>query len=237
MIVSGFFGRVNDPWAEWFYHVWAQNLWDHARPIPTRIFIVRNGQVAVPPGNDYGIEPIEFDADPGSCNEILHGKVENFMPTCPAVWMAGAWLCYLNNADFIYLEQDVLAFGPWVQRMYEDLGEKKVIFGRNRMQGAATALFLVKRDYIPQFVHAYLSEGPETHINRIPETKFLRMEGRHPEAYCRYSFGYDKDRPFNPKDRVWMAQKFTRTEMLRLESLGLVKCAGMPDVPLFSNNP
>lgn len=231
ILISGYFEKHAG--MAWFHKIWRDTIQHHANPSPERIFIIASGNcsVAEPRG-----EWIRFSGDLGHCDDLLSGRKPFFMPGCPATWMAGAWLAYMNECDAIFYEQDVLAFGPWVERMYHDLGDKDVIFGRNQMQGAATSLFLVRHRYIPQFVMDYLSEGPETVISRIPETKFNRMEARKPEHYCRYSFSYDKDRPFKPTDDVFFVQKLKPFELLWLEANGLVSCADMPQgVEAFSN--
>lgn len=233
LIASSFFYHPGTNWAEWFHNLWFSTISKHAAPPPSKILIISSNNCTVK--NPQGTW-IMLDGDLGHCDDLLNGKKPFFMPACPAGWMAAAWLSYMNGTDVLIAEQDLLVFGPFVERMYHDLGDKDVIFGRNQMQGAATSLFLVRHRYIPQFVMDYLSEGPETVISRIPETKFNRMEARKPEHYCRYSFGFDKDRPFNPKDEVFFVQKLRPFELLWLEANGLVSCADMPQgVEAFSN--
>lgn len=231
IIVSGYYEK--HPGMAFFHRIWWDTMTRFAKPAPERVFIIASGSHghAEPRG-----EWIKLTGDLGHCDDLLSGRKPFFMPGCPATWMAGAWLAYMNECDALFLEQDCLAFGDFVGRMYSELGDKDVIFGRNQMQGAATSLFLVRHRYIPTFVQDYLSEGPETVISRIPETKFNRLEGWKPEHYCRYSFGSDKDRPFDPKQEVFFVQKLKPFELLWLETLGLVSCAGMPkDVEAFSN--
>ncbi len=231
VLISGYYEKT--PALAWFHSCWWDTLQRHAIPKPERIFIIASGKCSIK--EPHG-EWIRLTGDLGHCDDLLSDRKPHFMPGCPAVWMAGAWLAYLNESDALFYEQDVLAFGNFVGRMYAELGDKDVIFGRNKMQGAATSLFLVRHRYIPQFVADYLAEGPENVISRIPETKFCRMAERKPEHYCRYSFAYDKDRPFNPKDEVFFVQKCKPFELLWLESQGLISCDGMPkDVEAFSN--
>lgn len=231
VIISGYFAKHHG--MVWFHREWFDTLMRNAKPKPERVFIIASGDHS---HSEPRGEWIRLSGDLGHCDDLLSGRKPFFMPGCPATWMAGAWLAYMNECDALFLEQDCLAFGDFVGRMYHDLGDKDVIFGRNQMQGAATSLFLVRHRYIPQFVMDYLSEGPETVISRIPETKFNRMEARKPEHYCRYSFSYDKDRPFNPKDEVFFVQKLRPFELLWLQANGLVSCADMPQgVEAFSN--
>lgn len=181
---------------------------------------------------------ITLNGDLGHCDPMLDGTRKIFMPQSPTTWMIGAWLAYGSEADLLYVEQDVLAFGPWIERIYQDIGTKQAIFGTGKLhKGSSTSLFMVKHAFIPQWCRDYLSEGPENIYNRLPEQKWRRMAERTPENYARLSFGYDTDRPFNPKDEVFYLQKITPDEMRLLAEQGLIKCDDMPSgVDLFSNN-
>lgn len=134
--------------------------------------------------------------------------------------LALALIAYCDESDFIYKEQDCLAFGPWVEKMYEELGGGNVIFGSCQIQPAAQSLFLVKHAYIPEFVRLYLSEGPDNDEENLPEHKFARLALAH--DWKRFSFGYDRDRPFNVADPVFYVQQVTPEELEILQNAGLI---------------
>lgn len=244
IIVSGYFQQPGASWGPWFHRLWYRNLMKWADPKPERVFIISGSK---PPLRRKG-EWITLTGNLGHCDAILKWSKTAYMPACPATWMAGLWLAYLNECDFVYLEQDCLAFGPWVKRVYNDLGMpttedpynwhgKKVAFATSIMHGAATSLFIVRHWYIPFFVKHYIESGAEDHINRIAEQKVFRMSGQWPEFYSQFSFGVDKERPLPFDNEVWFAQKFTANELRELENRKLVSCFGMPEnVDLFSNH-
>jgi hypothetical protein len=231
IVVSGYWQQPGLG-QDWFHKLWYRNLLKYAAP--DRVFILSSGNFFVP--NAQG-EWILLAGNLGSPDEVLHREKDFFCPACPAVWMAGAWLAYLNETDVIFLEQDCLAFGPWVEELYKQIGDAAVICGKNQMHGAATSLFLVKHHFIPRFVRHYLALAEENVLSRMAEAKMLRLCGQWPEQYVQHNFGCDKDRPLPFSDPVWYAQKFTSEELTALEVAGLISCAGMPPgVKHFTNH-
>jgi hypothetical protein len=222
------------PGAEWFHKLWYKNLFRSAKPDK----VVTIGPQFSPGGAEFKTEGtwIEPTGDLGSCGQLLRREKQNSLTAVSATWMLGLWYAYMCERDAIYVEQDVLVFGHWIERMYGELDKKAAIFGTAKTHGIATSLFLIRHAFIPAFVMHYLQEGPEDHANRIPELKVARIEQRWPDCFARYSFPYDTDRPIDPKMQVWFAQKFTRQELLDLEVAGLIDCKDMPEgVELFSN--
>lgn len=231
MVLSGYHANAGDQWQPWFHNLW----WRHniGSIYPTKVVIIST--IAAPPSSNG--EWIRLASNLGHCDDMLYAGRDLFMPGCPATWMAGCWLAYASECDFLYLEQDMLAFGPWLDRLYQDLGAKRAIFGSGKIhKGSSTSLFLVRWKYIPEWCADYLAEGKENVYERLPERKWFRMAERKPEHYARLSFGFDTDRPLDIAQPVWYGQKFTRTEMLSMEKAGLIKCDGMPETALFSNH-
>jgi len=134
--------------------------------------------------------------------------------------MTLALLAYQNETDFIYKEQDCLAFGPWVERLYAECGDKKVCFGKNGLMTCAQSLFLVKHDFIPEFVRSYLGTGPDAAT--MPETKFSNMAKVNQPNWTQFGFGVDRDRPIPWDDEVWYAQHFTQKELAELTRRNLI---------------
>lgn len=233
MIVSGFHSEPGRG-LEWFHHLWWHNLMKHARPAPQRVLIIADSNCSVSGGNG---DWIIFSGDLGHGGDLLKGRKHNYLPGCPAVWMAGAMLAYINECDFIYLEQDCLAFGPWVERLYSEVTPGRfVCYGRTGSHPASTCLFLVRHSYIPLFVRDYIDEGQEDRPERIAEHKFARLAERSPEYYRQFSFRTDNDRPIYPQDAVFACQKLTPDELRLLERHGLVSTIEMPaNVKMFSN--
>lgn len=247
LLASSYFHAPGAKWAGWLFHVWWTNVLA-ANPRPEKVVIIAQAGCKIPTlkwnwrGRKILPEVINLTGDIGWCDHLLKGEKKVVMPACCASWLACAWLAYMNESDLIVLEQDCLVFGNWVERLYKDLSDKQAIFGESRMQGTATAIFLIRHAFIPQFVMDYLGEGTQNHLQRISETCLHRIIERKPEQYTRFKFGTGKDRPMalgdmKDKDNVLYIEKATPDELRVLENYGLVNLKGMPSgVEVFSNH-
>lgn len=210
---SGYFDTPGKHCAE-FFRTWYANT---AKIIPASdIHILSVGRSE--PASDFGIW-IELEGNLGHTHDLTNGR----KPYEWCGWSMGfftlAMLAYCNESDFCYKEQDCLAFGPWLDRMYSDLGNKNCVFGDSKhrdTQACAQSLVLVRHYFIPEFVRLYLGTGDERIKENECELKFARLEKEHPDHFCRLSFGVDRDRPLPFDAEVWYAQHFTESEMLEL---------------------
>lgn len=135
-----------------------------------------------------------------------------------------AMIAYNCGKDLCFKEADCLWFGNVPQRMYEDCGDKGVVFGA-KMDSApwmacAQSTFLIKHWFILQFVRDYLSLPDDKDM--LPEDKFVKLEESSPANYGRLSFGVDRMRPLPWDSEVWYAQQWTEEELKEAESLGLL---------------
>ena len=204
-----------------------QGIWD------------RNTASAMPTGNpwitievnsrcdtydEYNL--LQLQGNPGHIGSLLNGSKPHDLCGWSSAVLALAMIAYCNETDFIYKEQDCLAFGPWIDQMYKDLGTKGMVFGRKMVNApympCAQSLFLIRHHFIPEFVRRYLELGPERTEGNLPEHKFARLEELWPQHYARLSFGYDRERPINFDDPVWYAQKFTAAELEELRRRNLI---------------
>lgn len=239
VIVSGYHAGRNDQWQQWFHNLWwAHNIEKLSGAAPSRVFVISSAANTPFPYSLPGREFINVPGDLGRCMDILIGRKPYFCPGVVAVWLVGAWLAYASECDLIYLEQDCLCFGPWVDQMYVDLGSKKAVFGTGQAHGGvSTSIFLMRHEFIPRWTRDYLDEGCENAPSRIPEHKMRRMREREPEEYAALSFGYDTDRPFDPTAPVFYVQKTTPAELRQLSDAGRLTLpeGEMPNVDCFTN--
>lgn len=134
-------------------------------------------------------------------------------------WTAGVIYgmmdAYVNNVDFIYKEQDCLAFGDWINQIKIDNTFMDITYGECKIMGIAQSLFYVKRNAIPDII-ASLAQDDDSKV--LPEHKFLRL----PVKKNKLSFGYDRDRPFNPDDKSFYIQQVTENDLAILKEKGLI---------------
>lgn len=133
-----------------------------------------------------------------------------------------ALLAYSNECNVFFKESDVLAFGPWVERMYAEIGSAGMVFGRAKCMPAVQSLLLCKHDFIPEFVRLFMSTGSEQEKRNEGELKFARLERDNPGRFARFSFGCDRDRPIPYDDEVFYAQHWSADELKELRKRGLI---------------
>jgi hypothetical protein len=143
---------------------------------------------------------IYLDGDLGHCHDVLARKKKNEWSGWSASMVALAMIAYTNETDFVYKESDCFAFGPWVARLYADMGNGLMAFGPKHTSPpwatCSQSLFIVRHEFIPTFVSAYLSMGGETSIPLLGEQKFCRIEAMFgTDKIRRMSFGVDRERP------------------------------------------
>lgn len=135
-----------------------------------------------------------------------------------------AMLAYSSGEDFIFVEADCLIFGPIIERLYAELGSRQMLFGRQHegspWMSCSQSLFLVKQDFIPEFLSKYLSLPPD--IELLTEDKFVVLEQCVPDKIGRFSFGYDRVRPVNYEDEVFYMQQIKPHEIEELKKRALI---------------
>jgi len=135
-----------------------------------------------------------------------------------------AMIAYGMGKDLIFKESDCLFFGDVPQKLYEDIGDKGMVFGPQMTSApympCAQSTFLIKHFCIIGFVRSYLYMKSDRFL--LPEDKFVELEKQQPEVYGRFSFGVDRQRPLPWSDEVWYAQQWTREELNEAKERGLI---------------
>lgn len=232
--------------ARWFSRLWAKNVERNPVVIDHVAIISVGGKPPmVARSLDFDertkLTVIDMSGNLGHVHQLLPGKHPIQKPHDFGGWSAGvlalALLAYNDEADLVFQEQDCLTFGPVIETMYNELGDGGMIYGKNKLMGAAQSLFLVRHHFIPIFVMKYLRCGPDRNVNILPEAKFQRLKEQFPGDVKQFSFPFDRDRPLDFGQPVWYGQKYTRAELLAMRALGLVEFNGEPPAGLFTSTP
>jgi hypothetical protein len=204
---------------EEFFHLWHANVTANSKP--EQIIVIGDSGAVIP--KLPGITPVELRGDLGHIGDALNGtKNYEFVGWSTSV-MALALLCYANETDFVFVEQDVLMFGGCIEKMYEEIGEASVIFGKSGLMSCAQSLFLVRHAYLPMFVHQYLSLGTDTRVGHLGEDHFTAASKCWPEDWRQFNFGVDRDRPDGWIDqRPLYVQQLTAGEMAAMKEKGMI---------------
>ena len=232
LIGSGYIQNAKTPIpANEFADTWMQNIIHYARPLPDKVIVVTANNAA--PFYRSPVDVIVCPGDLGHIKDKQEGRKNFDLVGWTPPMIATAMIAYNAVLDFIFVEQDCLAFGPWVERMYQDLGNGDWVIGRplvtDKHVPATQALFLVRHAAIWRFVRDYLAFGPdindwrmETKDRLTGERKFALMRKRAPDKVKELSFGVDRDRPIPWSDPVWYCQQWKRSEFEEAKRRGIV---------------
>lgn len=220
--------------AEWFYPLWLSNTLCHTRP--EQIVVVADSGARSPLCRPE-VEWVSMKGDLGHVYDLLAGRKDYDWCGWSMTICITALLAYFNECDYIHKEQDVLAFGPWVEQIYAEAGDKNVMTGHAEGIACAQSIFWVRHQFIPEFVRIYLGTGDERTEQQFGELKFKRLEEKYKHDFGRYSFGFDRERPIRHTDKVFYAQKLTPDELRSLAAHGFIEVPkGMPDVHAFTGD-
>jgi hypothetical protein len=139
-------------------------------------------------------------------------------------FMLSALVAYHNGDDFIYKEQDCLAFGPWVDRLYTDAvrANTAAVVGQLKHEyQVEISLVLVRRRSVLMLIDRYLSI-PDTDFELRPELKFLYIMKNQPNLVSYMTMGCGRNRPIPYDASCFYAQKITEQELSELSSRGLL---------------
>lgn len=222
LLGSGFHSKPGDGRIE-FLPVWRANVDKYAFPPPCGIKVICTGGQSVQIAME---EAIILSGDLGHFMDLINKKKDFAFNGWMATVLTLAMIAYCDTADFIYLEQDALAFGPWVQKLYSEDEKIGVLFGRKHLSEpwmpCSQSLFLVRHWYIPEFVRLILGEGPQNIDGNLGEHIFARLEERYPDKWKQFGWGVDRERPIPYDDEVFYCQQIKPEELATLKEKGLL---------------
>jgi hypothetical protein len=190
-----------------FLRLWLRNT------IPANIVIVDNSDIGL--AADASLRIIRVDKNLG---HALAPRIPGRLCGWSLSWILPALVAYSENCDFIYKEQDCLAFGDWIPR----LRRARASFGSNSMQACEQSLIYLERDFIPDFIAAYVAI-PESDTTCFCETKFAMLEAMFPDSIRRHDLPGGILRPLPiGHPGPWYAQKIVPENLDDLRRAGLV---------------
>jgi len=208
-----------------FFNIWWENTLKYSKP--QDILVINQNSTCLPDEKKgkwldtlYNLGHVHaLDS-----NNYPHKKFAG----CSITFMIAALYCYNSNCDMIYKEQDCLAFGDWINKLYIDAEEKnaKMLIGRaedSHGQTSAQSVLLIKHDFLLDFVKSYISlEHNDAGYNYVrPERKFTILKNIiHPESIQFMSMGYDRERPKDFNEETYYIQQVNQDELNLLKKIG-----------------
>jgi hypothetical protein len=213
LIGSGFFATrtFHDARAEFLQHTWLPNT---AR-VSTRIVIVDNSTYGLPELALYRL--IRCEKNLGHACDPFPAIAKTPLLGWSLSWILPALVAYADDCDFIYKEQDCLAFGDWLPLVRRG----RASIGRNDLMPCEQSLFYIEHDFILPFITDYLLlAGHDAQIST--EDKFRRLLDRYGGPIEFHDLPGGRNRPMPNVTRPFYLQKITDHELSRLKHSGLV---------------
>lgn len=210
LVGSGFYSTEADHSRKLkFFENWSMNT---ARVSPQLIAVVDNSQCGLP--EHCGVEVVRVRNNLGrSDNHALRGSK---LMGWSISWILPALIAYSEGMDFVYKEQDCLAFGDWLPQI--TLGAMSV--GKHPSMPCEQSLFWMARWFIPEFVAAYLAHADPDN-QTVTEDKMIQCANGFGHLVQFFDMPFGRARPLTYfKDRPWYAQRFTGQELIELELAG-----------------
>lgn len=197
VVGTGYF-KADQKCEDFFEHHWLPNTLRFSNP--DKVFVVNSASPEIQ-GLPNVVEWLNLTRNPEHGSNL---KENVQFGGWSLGFIHGALYAYSCNCDYIYKEQDCLAFGNWVERMYSCCENKKMVTGElwnhnKRNYIMELCLVLIKYDFILPFLAELLSNKGTANKVR-PEKKFLDIRDNHPEEIGTLDFGYGGNRPFKISD-------------------------------------
>lgn len=224
LVGTGFVPNAKTPVpADVFFHYWIENT---LKVEPYKIFVVCAGG-STPPMSRYanfgeGVIIHQCDGDLGHIRDKHEGRISYPFTGWAGAMMLAALAAYNECLDFIYKEQDCLAFGEWAEQLYADMGDGDAALGRglkppHHQLQSSQSLFIVRHRAIPDFVARYIRMGDDQAMGPCTgENKFKRMIQMWSNYRVQSGWNVDRDRPLPTSAKVWAAQQITPQEFKNL---------------------
>lgn len=179
-----------------------------------------------------------WDTDLIHVNNLGHAHDNDRLENPPrltgwsATFVTLAMLAYTEQCDFIFKEQDCLAFGPWIETMYSELDRTGAQMLVGRQQDAngmplEQSLTIIKCDYILDFIAQFISipipDGGKFQ-HRRSEEKFWDVMHKSNGKIQFLPFGFGRARPkeWLTNEEPWYIQQVQPHELEELRQLSLV---------------
>jgi hypothetical protein len=201
-------------WDETLFKAWEENTLQYCDKFYCVSTIKRNGSP----------NEILVNHNLGHIHDLLDRK-QNGLSGWSAHIITLSMIAYCGGKDFVFKESDCFWHGDVVGRLYQDLGNARVVFGRKMesepFMSCSQSTFLIKHNFIPEFISTYLALPDD--IDMIAEDKFVELERLNPIQYARTACCIDRERPIPYNDEVWSVQQVKAHELEEMRTRGIIK--------------
>ena len=197
-----------------FFDVWWENT--HKYTAPEGGVTVINANSPVPP-NAKG-DWINLQTNAKHVRD-MNGK--HLLGGWSVGVQVGASLAYAHGYDFVYKEQDCLAFGNWIESLQKDIHDRNLRMLIGKWVGGPylveQSLMYIRWEYIPMFLSNWLSI-PQSDKSLRPELKYLSMQQQSPQDIGFMTMEGGRTRPIQESLPVY-AQQLSKEELNNIRGL------------------
>lgn len=218
LIGSGFYASFeNHREASRFFHLWQENtqleLHRSSAEIQS-IVVVDNSALGLP--DYFSNERVRIHRNLGHAGDPFPKIAGTPLLGWSISWIIPALAAYSEGCDFIYKEQDCLAFGDWLPMVR--VGRFSI--GRNDNMPCEQSLFFIRHDAILEVVRLYLCITDHDAVMSTEE-KFVRVMQAVSGAEF-HSLTGGRNRPLPDSSKPFYLQRITNDEMQALQRAALL---------------
>lgn len=180
------------------------------------------------PGNDYGfiiyqsncdVEiakniPDEWERNINIVKNMDDVKTQDHCHDAYSAMLSGAMFALLNNAHYVYIEQDCMVVGLYeaLNRCVNTVSSMAYGFGKYSYQtGWAEESFqFVNKDFLKQYISRMLDYQLFNRTYPDPERYYHDIFA---DVVVPWNFGYGRKRPINYRDPIFYAQQLDDEEL------------------------
>jgi len=173
---------------------------------------------------------VSCSGDLGSLRDKHEGRTNYTIVGWASAMLTAALIAYNDCLDFVFQEQDCLAFGPYIDQLYAEMGNGTMTIGGplnppHQKLTSSQSLFLVRHSFIPSFVSLYLSLGEDATLpGQYGEQKFTALKkGLGDRVRVSGPWNLDRNRPLPWEAPVWAAQQWTLDEYNEAKKRELIR--------------
>lgn len=187
--------------------------------VTSNIVIVDNSQGFCTTAEVYApmVRCVRIRENLGHANDPISKTARTPLLGWSMSWLIAAQIAYSEGCDFIYKEQDCLAFGDWLPLVRRGCAS----IGRNDAMPCEQSLFYIRHDYLLTFITNYFKlGGHDAEIST--EDKFRRLMDASGGAIEFHDLPGGRNRPLPDLSKPFYLQRITQNEMQQLKDSELI---------------
>lgn len=179
-----------------FFNLWLENTLKFSKP--EQIVVVDASMNAEKPSKEImdSVCWIPLKDNLGHTLDMDHSTSYQRYSGWSTAFLITGLIAYNNKTDFIFKEQDCLAFNDWIGEFYKSHGYNMLVGRENSVYSLIVehSLLWVKWEYIPEILSQYMMiRNPDGGPNYVrTEHKFARIKENYPSEIGYFDFGYGR---------------------------------------------